>query len=38
MVNKKDLEKVLRAEVFVNEADNQVRVAHRILKIGRAHV
>ena len=31
MVNKEDLESVLRAEIFVNEAENQVRAAHKIL-------
>ena len=32
MVNRPDLETVLKAEVFVNEVDNQVRVAHKILR------
>ena len=31
MVNKEDLQTVLRSEIFVNEADNQVRAAHEIL-------
>nr|XP_023920917.1 probable serine/threonine-protein kinase PBL3 [Quercus suber] len=31
LVNKEDLERVLRAEIFVNEADNQVRATHKIL-------
>ena len=31
LVNRADLETVLRAEVFVNESDHQVRAAHKIL-------
>ena len=31
LVNRANLETVLRAEVFVNESDHQVRVAHKIL-------
>ena len=31
MVNREDLETILKAKVFVNEIDNQVRVAHKIL-------
>ena len=31
MVNQEDLEIILKAEVFVNEADNQVRAAQKIL-------
>ena len=31
MINKEDLETILRATVFVNKADNQVRAAHKIL-------
>ena len=31
LVNQADLETVLRAEVFVNESDHQVRAAHKIL-------
>ena len=31
LVNRADLETVLRAKVFVNESDHQVRVAHKIL-------
>ncbi|XP_023895104.1 uncharacterized protein LOC112007023 [Quercus suber] len=31
LINREDLQKVLRAEIFVNKADNQVRAAHRIL-------
>ena len=31
MVNRGDLEAILKAEVFVNEVDNQVRAAHKIL-------
>ena len=31
MVNREDLETILKAEVFVKEADNQVRAAHKIL-------
>ena len=32
MVNRADLETVLKAEVFVNKVDNQVRAAHKILR------
>ena len=32
MINWADLETVLHAEVFVNESDHQVRVAHKILR------
>ena len=32
MVNQADLETILKAEVFVNKVDNQVRVAHKILR------
>ena len=32
LVNWEDLETILKAEVFVNEADNQVRAAHKILR------
>ena len=32
LVNRTDLETILRAEVFVNEGDHQVRAAHKILK------
>ena len=32
MINWADLEIVLHAEVFVNESDHQVRVAHKILR------
>ena len=31
LVNRANLETILKAEVFVNEVDNQVRVAHKIL-------
>ena len=31
MINRVDLETILRAEVFVNEGDHQVRAAHKIL-------
>ena len=31
LVNQVDLETVLKAKVFVNEGDNQVRAAHKIL-------
>ena len=31
LVNRADLETALRAEVFVNESDHQVRAAHKIL-------
>ena len=31
LVNREDLETIFKAEVFVNEADNQVRAAHKIL-------
>ena len=31
LVNQVDLETILQAEVFVNEGDLQVRVAHKIL-------
>ncbi|XP_065638579.1 uncharacterized protein LOC136071342 [Quercus suber] len=31
LVNKADLETVLRSELFLNESDNQVRAAHKIL-------
>ena len=31
LVNRADLETILRAEVFVNEGDHQVRAAHKIL-------
>ena len=31
LINKGDLETILRAVVFVNEAYNQVRAAHKIL-------
>ena len=31
LVNRADLETILKAEVFVNEVDNHVRVAHKIL-------
>ena len=31
LVNRADLETILRAEVFVNESDHQVRAAHKIL-------
>ena len=37
LINREDLQKALRAEVFVNEADNQVRAAHQILKYDPAH-
>ena len=32
LVNREDLEAILKAEVFVNEVDNQVRVAHKIFE------
>ena len=32
MVNRADLKTILRAEVFVNEGDHQVRAAHKILR------
>ena len=32
LVNRVDLETILRAEVFVNEGDHQVRAAHKILE------
>ena len=32
LVNRADLETILKAEVFVNEVDNQVRAAHKILE------
>lgn len=32
LVNKADLETVLRSELFLNETDNQVRAAHKILE------
>ena len=32
MVNREDLETILKAEVFVNEADNQVKATHKILE------
>ena len=31
LVNRADLETILRAEAFVNESDHQVRAAHKIL-------
>ena len=31
LVNRADLETILRAEVFVNKSDHQVRVAYKIL-------
>ena len=31
LVNRADLETALRAEVFVNKSDHQVRAAHKIL-------
>ena len=31
LVNRADLETILRAEVFVNESNHQVRAAHKIL-------
>ena len=31
MVKKEDLDTVLKAEIFVNETDNQVRAAYKIL-------
>lgn len=37
LINWEDLQKALRAEVFVNEADNQVRATHEILKYDPAH-
>ena len=32
MINQVDLETILRAKVFVNEGDHQVRAAHKILR------
>ena len=32
MINREDLETILNTEVFVNEVDNQVRAAHKILR------
>ena len=32
LVNQVDLETVLKAKVFVNEGDNQVRATHKILE------
>ena len=32
LVNRANLETILRVEVFVNEGDRQVRVAHKILR------
>ena len=32
LVNRGDLETILRVTIFVNEADNQVRAAHKILR------
>ena len=32
LVNRADLETILRAEVFVNEGDHQVRATHKILE------
>ena len=32
LVNRVNLETILKAEVFVNEGDNQVRAAHKILR------
>ena len=32
LVNRADLETILRAEVFVNESNHQVRAAHKILR------
>ena len=32
MVNRADLETIFKAEVTVNEVDNQVRAAHKILE------
>ena len=32
LVNRGDLETILKAEVFVNEVDNQVRAVHKILR------
>ena len=37
LINREDLQKALRAEAFVNEADNQVRAAHKILKYDPVH-
>ena len=31
LVNRADLEIILRAEVFVNDSDHQVRAAHKII-------
>ena len=31
LVNRADLETILRVEVFMNESDHQVRAAHKIL-------
>ena len=32
LVNRVDLETILKEEVFVNEGDNQVRVTHKVLR------
>ena len=32
LVNRADLETILRAEVFVNESNHQIRAAHKILR------
>ena len=32
LVNRVDLETILKLEVFVNEGDNQVRATHKILR------
>ena len=32
LINREDLETILKAKVFVNEVDNQVRAAHKILE------
>ena len=32
LVNREDLETILKAEVFVNVANNQVKAAHKILE------
>ena len=32
LVNRGDLETILKAAIFINEADNQVRAAHKILR------
>ena len=37
MVNREDLETILKAKVFVNEANNQVRAAHKILEYDPIH-